>query len=323
MHYPVGQSLWFSILEIFVQLPIDMAFCYFVIYVLVPRYLLANKIRLFFLSWIASVLVISIINHFYAEWVVLPMRYLIHKPVPQQASFLLSVLTISLSFNMEAGLATSIRLIKYITYQKKEASLIKKEFKKKLAEDKLTVNSSGSSFIENIIDETHKLYDRDNKDATFVKEHLKRLISYSYLIHKDSFIPLEDEMNALVDYLEIQKITHQIPYELNINEDAIYKNKKIASYTLIPLLEPYFKTKHNCPNAEVAVSLHLVKQIFHCCFQIKNINNNFSALQNANDFNVYSRLTMKYPEKFKLTKTIKEDTVTIMLKIQLNKMIQI
>lgn len=310
-------------LEIFVQLPIDMAFCYFVIYGLVPRYLLANKIRLFFLSWIATVIVISIINHFYAEWVVLPMRYLIHKPVPQQASFLLSVLTISLSFNMEAGLATSIRLIKYITYQKKEASLIKKEFKRKLAEDKLTVNSSGSSFIENIIDDTHKLYDQGNKDVILVKEHLKRLISYSYLIHKDSFIPVEDEMNALIDYLEIQKIVHQIPYELNVNEDAIYKNKKIASYTLIPLLEPYFKARCNYSNAEVAVSLHLIKHIFHCCFQIKNINNNFSALQNANDFNVYSMLTMKYPEKFKLTKTIKEDTVTILLKIQLNKMIAV
>jgi hypothetical protein len=321
MHFPPLKAIWFSTLEMAVQMPIDMLFVYWIIYFLIPRYLLKSKLLSFFFYWLLAVVFISFFNYYYVHLFVLPMRGYLGIPVPQQPGLVLTVMSILLNFNFEAGFATSIRLIKIVFYQQKQNDTFHSNYKKRTKRSDSVFTGSDAEFLSSLVNEVTKLMMQPQRASD--RQASKALLEFLLLQHSSSEIIVQKELESLENYLEIQSALHNCSYSLKVNPSDEASELKITPFTFIPTLSPFLQCHSDSEKKPMHFDIlfSIEKQLAILNIKVSEENFLITDYQNTNHFNLIKKLNLNYPQAFTISKTIQETFLQLVLKIELNKVV--
>lgn len=309
---------WF---EMLIQIPIDIAFCYTVIYFLLPRFFLKSRYLEFILLWILFVSVTALIQAVYYDSVVPAFRLAIGNQIKvSHSSLFLSALSIIGSLNTEGGFAAAVKLGKMLFIKQKEADLLSKE-KRHMADTISADNVIQPTFLFNALNRLYSLAQQEQVDTSSSLRKINNLILYVSYDAKRSVVLLEKELEALKEYIELEKISYNYNIDVSYTVTGAIGDNSIAPYVLIPLVENSFTSLGKGDVARPWLNIEIILQ--NNVLQVK-IRSSKSAdtstllgEKNSNIINIQTRLRLLYPSGYHINKVIEPEMLSVNLRIDL------
>ena len=306
-----------------IQVPIDIAFCYSVIYFLLPHFFFKGRYAAFVIGWIVLVFAAGTLQTVYFYSVVSAYRtWLGLSPLVQKSSLFLGALECVGSLNTEGGFAIAIKFGKMFAVKQKEAELLSSE-KARLLE---TVEANAGdaikpTFLFNALNRLYSLTQEKNIDTAESIKKINDLILYTSNDAKQNILPLQKEIDSLKEYIELEKISYDYAIRTHFSCNGSTVNKHVTPYVLIPIAEyvmsslggrtvkdPWLNTEINIKNNEVQVKI---------CSSKPPETSTLLGEKNNNLLLTEQRLKLLYPGGFALKKQLETDRLEIELNINL------
>ena len=318
------QALPVAWLEVLIQIPIDIAFCYLVLYFLLPKLFLKGKFFSFVLLWLLFLSIAAIWQHLYYFWA-MPYFRVAHgltAPVPRGSDFLGALLIVG-SLNAEAGFTAAIRLGKMVFIKAKETELLQKEIKRitpKQTNEQETLPEPG--FLYNVLNRLYNLaIKRDINPANTIRK-INQLLLYSSYYSKSNTLPLSRELEALKQYIELEELSFAHAIHCSYNLKGAPGDEVIVPYVLIPLVENAFSALgsagESLPRLDIEVSI--VQHILTMEIASSKTPETSTLLnsKNLNVLNIERRLHLRYPGGYTLKKVIETERLLLSLSLNLS-----
>ena len=300
-------------------MPITIVLSYFLIYYLIPKYLLFKKYKAFIL---------------YSIYAVIISVYLIVLSVLYGLFFLSDVksentitITKTLPFVIfgvffVALIVVAIRLIKH-NYQ----SIIRNEtLEKKFLQTKLELKENELKFLKmqlhphflfNTLNTLYGFALKKSEEAPDMILKLSNLLDYILYQVDKPLVLLEDEVKHIDDYISLEKMRFQDSLQVNFQKEIHQKNLQIAPMLLLPFVENAFKHGTQIDEA-LQVDINLKTDTESLCFQIENsFTETLKSKKGIGLDNIQKRLEMLFKDNFSLEILPKEKLFAVQLKIPL------
>lgn len=212
---------------------------------------------------------------------------------------------------------TSIRLFaQWFKDVKEKKELEKQNFKSQLS---LLKNQLNPHFLFNTLNNIDSLITENRPEASLALNKLSRLMRYMVYDSEKEFVPLQDEINYIQNYISLQKlrIPNQDIVQLTVTGNT--ENNHIAAMLFIPFVENAFKhsSLKDKPENKIEIKINVNENeiSFSCFNNIAEINKDKSSGVGLDL--VRKRLDLIYKKNYKLeiNKTDKEFTVNLNIKL--------
>ncbi len=230
---------WFSSF----LLPITMVTTYFVVYYLIPKYLLTKKYKLFTLYSIYTLvfstyfIIIAILGSFVF---LSNMEYKKMPPMSRNYIFVLILVYLIV------GIVSFVNLLNH--NMKTESK--NKELQNKILETQLQIKSQELNYLKKQI-HPHFLFNtlntiygfalKQSKNTPDIILKLSNLLDYIlYQVNKPK-VSLQEEVLHIKEYIELEKIRFQDTLKVSFQANNISPEIQIAPMLLIPFVENAFK----------------------------------------------------------------------------------
>ncbi|MEM1322521.1 MAG: histidine kinase [Bacteroidota bacterium] len=280
---------------------VKLPFTYFVIYYLVPQYLIKKRYLAFFLLTITFALIGGLLVSKIYEQFVCP--YLFNRPYWSGKSMFYTVLDLI----YVSSLPTVFKLLQRNLHQEKMTMQIAEQ--RLGAELKLLKNQLHPHFLFNTLNNLYGMVLTQHPKAADVVVRLSDMMSYMLYECEREAIDLEKEVANLSNYIELEKLRYGKRLDVSFETGGDIKGKTIAPLLLIPFLENAFKhgVEKSESNSWVVINLWVRDEQF--VFSIENsvptttlenpqLPNTQSGIGLAN---VKKRLQLLYPDRHKLS----------------------
>ncbi len=126
--YPLSHRFLSSFLEVTISTPMDMIFCYSIIYFLLPNFLFKGRYVRMILLWLLFSIIFIVVFQTYVVKVIPFIRgwYNLPKPVASSSYYFIFFSLFS-QINMEGCMAAAIKLGKLSFIKQQEVNLLKNE----------------------------------------------------------------------------------------------------------------------------------------------------------------------------------------------------
>ncbi|MFT3681485.1 MAG: histidine kinase [Ferruginibacter sp.] len=314
--------LSYTTIELAVVLSTDIIFCYCVMYLLVPRYLLKGKYLLFILLVIVFALLDIAVSAFYYQNIINPLRRYYGLPLWTEISFTQMLSGMSGVFMM-TGCATTIRFLKLWHLKEQEIELLKSE--KISTELRFIDTYIQPSFLPLMLKKIYSFSVSTPHRVPEMLECLQRIMSYLIDECNQSTVAVTREVEAVKDFLQLEKLTNtgrlSIAYTANIEPG----NKRIVPFILFPLIENNFRQVNDNITDNHSVNIDFKLDDSTLNLEIKNSKpietSNLMSYETSNLQQIRKRLEMLYPDSHKLNIVIEEQFFCIRLQIELNRVV--
>lgn len=266
-------------------------------YLLIPQLLYKRKYFLFGLSFIAMILISSIIKMNIIGQVT-NNPYLMDFSGNLKGRIYDNV--IPHFFLVMAGAAFKLMA----DYNKIQQRMVEMAKEKAEAELNFLKSQINPHFLFNSLNSVYFLIEKSNTDARGALHKFSDMLRYQLYEMNDDKVPIEKEIQYLKDYIDLQKLRKDDNYMITFDCPAEVKGFSIEPLLLIPFVENAFKhISHykNQPNF-IKLDLAMIKGEF-----IFSINNSKEPLEKITEkhsgiglANVKRRLELLYPGKHKL-----------------------
>lgn len=173
-------------------------------------------------------------------------------------------------------------------------------------------------FFFNTLNNLYGLMEKNSKERQMVLK-LSDMMRYSIYEGQKDWVSLENELNYLQNYIELQEIRYHKKSDVQFTHQVNNPQAKIMPLLFIILLENAYK--HGLENlAENAyIHMNLTESEHKVNFEIEN---NFETTQNSNHegiglVNLKRRLALVYPKKHTLSFDFDTNTYKVKLSIKL------
>ncbi|NQU85413.1 MAG: histidine kinase [Mariniphaga sp.] len=302
-------------------MPLAIIVTYFFNYVLVPKYLWEKRYGRFFLfsfyTFLFSVWCSFLIVLFVLILGVNKYDYI----DPTVLSPELQVITL----NFIIFLAIAIKQVKRAFFMQQEKSQLEKaglttELKLKEAELKLLKAQIHPHFLFNTLNNLYGLTLEKSDDAPSLVLRLSEILDYILYRCEEKQVPLDEEIQNLKNYVEIEKIRYSEKLKLEFNSPEKINGLKIAPLVLLPFIENAFKHGvSNHPEAgDVFISFQLNNNVLE--FKVSNSKPFVKIVEDKKGIgleNVKKRLELLYPGKFNLKIVNGKEIYSVTLIIEL------
>lgn len=312
--------LSYTILETLIVMSIDIVFCYTVMYFLVPRYLIRGKYILFFFLLIVFILLDASVSNMYYYVFINPLREYFDLPVWEKITFPQLLLGMS-SVLMITWSATTIRFLKLWHLKQQEIELLKSE--KISREMKFIDTYIQPSFVPQLLKKVYAYAVASSHKVPEMLERMQRILSYLIDECNHSTVAISKEVEAIKDFLQLEKLTNSNRLTVNYDLNADTGNKRIVPFILFPLIENNFRQVNDniTDNHWVHIVLSIAEN--NLTLEIKNSKpvetSNLMNYETTNLQQIRKRLELLYPQSHKLNIIIEEETFIIRLEIALNR----
>ena len=295
--------------------PTDMLGVYFMLYVLIPKFLLKKK-YLYFSIYSVLFFVILI---FVAT---LPFQYLGHFadytdhylsegiPFPTFQAFvyqnIVQAITIKL---MLIGIASSIKIAKvWIQSQQRHQKLIQEKLEINLelkeAELKYLKSQINPHFLFNSLNNLYSLTLEKSSKAPEVVLKISSLLDYVLYKCNVPSIELEQELDNIKNYIDLQKIRYGNDTNIELEVIGNTSDIKIAPLLILPLVENAFKhgLDKNVGKGYINISIKVTEEDkFYLSVENSLKGENNHEGEGIGLINLKKRLELQYPEKFEFS----------------------
>lgn len=315
-----GSFLQYTIIEMLILMSADILFCYAVVYLLVPRYLLKGRYILFIVLVAIFMLLDISLSEFYYRNFINPLRQHFDLEPWKEISFTQLLMGMT-SVLMMTGCATTIRFLKMWHLKEQEIQLLKSE--KITTELKYIDTYIQPSFLPLLL---KKIYSFSVSTPHKVPEMLdctQRIMSYLVDECNQSTVPVSRELDAIKDFLQLEKLTNSGRLNLTYELNAENSNKRIVPFILFPLIENNFRQVNDNITDNHWVNISITVTDSSLRLHIKNSKpvetSNLMSYETSNLQQIRKRLELLYPESHKLNIIIEEQVFSIKLEVQLNR----
>ena len=204
-------------------------------------------------------------------------------------------------------LAISIKQVKrsfFVQQEKNDLEKIKltTELKLKEAELKLLKAQIQPHFLFNTLNNLYGLTLEKSNEAPNLVLRLSDILDYILYRCNEKYVPLNEEIKNLKNYIEIEKIRHTSRLRVEVSVPEENHPVKIAPLLLIPFVENAFKhgVSNNPGKAYIKLELKIIGNAIH--FDLINFKNPFRVNEKSGIGleNVRKRLELLYPENYDL-----------------------
>lgn len=323
--YPFNTTLGESLVEVGLSTPLDMVFCYSIIYYLIPKFLYKGNYIQMVLLWLLFTILFILIFRWYNHQIVPYIREAFGMPPPVFSKNVAWVwLNLFYQINMEGGLAAAIKLGKMWTIKQKELELIKKE--KQHVEPTLEGGPLQPVFLINALDKVEQLSAiRPSLIPGMVKK-IKNLLLYVIYDNNQASVSLEKELALVEEYIALEKTGNLDSLKVMVRMSGDLTGERIAPFIILPLVENGFRQLAGMDMPDKSMDLEMRVVDGHLQMRLgwsKPIDS--STLMNGNTVSLQhigKRLNLLYPESHELRVTITSEQFIVNLKVNLNRAVR-
>jgi len=298
-------------------MPVTILISYFLIYYLIPNYLLTKKYKYFILysiyTFIISVYIIILSILFgliYSEGYKEVDKAPLTKTLPFIILGVFFVVTIVVSLSLMIHNYKSI-----ISNENLRSKILQTQLQLKEQELKFLKMQIHPHFLFNSLNTIYGFSLKKSDDAPEMILKLSNLLDYIlYQIEKPQVL-VKDEINHLMDYVSLEKMRFHDTLDVAVETKINNENAQIAPMLLIPFVENSFK-HGTIIDGKLKVAIYVETKDDNLFFEIENssIAEN-EALKGIGLGNIEKRLDMLYPKSHKLVINQIENKFKIMLEI--------
>lgn len=301
--------------DAYVQIPAT----YFVLYVLMPRFLFKDKFGRFFLYLLAVIFVFSAFTWFNYVFVQKDLFWAEDNYSPplwnwgKVFKYLTKVYPVIF-------LGIVGKSFKYWYRQQKDTQKLKEE--KLQAELKFLKAQVHPHFLFNTLNNLYALTLKQSKEAPEVVLKLSDLLNFMLYDCSADRIFVEKEVKLLKDYIDLEKIRYGDRLKVNININGELNGVQLAPLLLLPFVENAFKhgVSETLDESWVNIDLHLNAE--NLTFKVENSKSILGTEQDQFEYkkgigltNVKRRLEILYAEDYELNIHESSDSFLVVLKI--------
>ncbi len=316
-----GQSLIFVSL----LLPITIATTYFLLYRLIPRYLLTRRYG-FFALYFCYTLILSL----YLELLLVVVLYVTVAEYQALvvATGLVDLLDVIVGMYLVVFLATALHLLKrWYSMQAVNAQLerahLEAEVKLKEAQLKLLKSQIHPHFLFNTLNNLYGLTLEQSDRAPDVVLRISEMLDYMLYRGNAPRVPLTSEIEHLRNYLALEQLRYDDRVRITFETEGTFEAVDIAPLLLIPFVENSFKHGVSQSSGTGWVRLHLSQCDGVLVFTVENS----KGLEQPAEprviaegiglNNVKQRLDLLYPQRHSLTITEQKHDFKVVLSLHL------
>jgi len=300
-----------SFVPIIISIIFLIVIFYFNYFILIPKFLLLKKYLLY-----AITLILSIVTAFVLSEVCLnlfdinpdnianinPLLIKI-EPVMRANAFLILILSILASISLTIN-----------------------NHLKQLEKEKLVAQISSLKFQINphfLFNTLNNIYatalDTSPRTADMV-DRLSEMMRYTMKETQNDFVPLEEEINYLNNYIELQKLRFESKLKFDYTIEGEFTELQIAPMLLIPFVENAFKHGVNSEqDSNIRINIKANESEIHFLVANKKVSIQSGIKENSGGLgieNTKNRLVLIYPSKHLLT--IKETENDFIVSLHIN-----
>lgn len=284
---------------------------YFNYLFLIPRYLLARKYGVYLLFFLLSVAVVFLLSNtlfFLSDFnpdSLSKTNPLIEKILPVVIINAISLWLLSI--------ASSILLAAYNRLKQTEQEKLSAQ----IASLKSQINPH---FLFNTLNNIYAIAIDASPKAADMVDKLSEMMRYTMKDTQQDFVMLEDEINYIDNFIELQRLRLDRRVKLEYNRLENVPNLQIAPMLLIPFVENAFK--HGV-NSEQKSRIKIVMHLHKTEFQLTVVNSKVSVQRDISEGsglgieNTRHRLDLIYPSKHLLVINDSQKEFSISLHINL------
>lgn len=319
-----------NLLFVSVLLPITIATTYFLLYWLIPRYLLTRRYGYFALYFCYTLLF-----SFYLELALVVTLFITvaeYQALVVQPS-LTGQLDVIAGMYLVVALAVALHLLRrWYVMQTRHARLertrLETELKLKEAELELLKSQLHPHFLFNTLNNLYGLTLERSERAPDVVLSIADMLNYMLYRGNDPRVPLEEEVEYIRNYIALERLRHDARLKVHFEVEGQLEGYSLAPLLLMPFVENSFK--HGAISSEeggwIRLSLALRGSLLH--FTVENPKRPASNRDDASSSdassseriglkNVRRRLAHLYPDRYSLDITENDHRYGINLTLNL------
>ncbi|HMJ69181.1 MAG TPA: histidine kinase [Cyclobacteriaceae bacterium] len=307
-----------SFSEALMYLPMHMTLAYSLNYIVLPKLIFRGKYWPGFLAVIGLIVITAFLAPLTLYYIINPFRKLIGSETKWHSIFfsfmggLRGALTVT-------GFFVAIKLIKQWYLKKSENELLEKE--KLRAELELLKGQLHPHFMFNTLNSIYSMALRNSTQTADAIHKLSNLMRYMITECNTPAISLEQEIQAIKTYIELEKsrLGDRLDHTLNIQGQLA--GYRIAPLLLLPFVENSFKHGAYMAEDQAWVSLTIVLKDDQFVFKLINGKNTQAKPPTSGIglANVKKRLNLLYPQSHDLRISEDEETFVVSLTLMLDK----
>lgn len=297
--------------------PLTIGLCYIFILWLLPRYLFQGKWRKFFLRGILSFLITAVLVLAILLLSIGFLPGLSVAEVPQanrNFPFLLTyIFLIAIGVNFLALLKN--RQIKLLDQLHLEKRLAENEALVKKQELGLLKNQLHPHFLFNTLNTLYSLALTKSENTAPAILKLSALLDYSLYEVQKATVPLENEIQYLLDYIHLEKSRIDYPEGIAFEVKSDHKTYQVAPMLLMPFVENAFK-HGKITNGKLDLNIRLEVENDHLIFSVTNPSQENKIKEGLGLTNIRQRLALLYPKRHQLKIDTKSGIFGVTLQIE-------
>jgi hypothetical protein len=316
-------AFWGSLLEEVLSMPLDMTFCYAVIYFLIPQYLGKGKyIRMLMLWLLFSALFVTCFRFFLMHITPFLRRYDGLPRMGKDPGFIFDFFSLFSQVNMEGCIAASIKLGKMWGIKEQELDLLKKE--KQKIEPHLHEGRMQPVFLINALERVTQLSVRMPALIPGMVSRIKQLLLYVIYENNQPSVSLGKELKLVEEYVELEK-TGIENLEAVVKVTGNMAGERIAPFIILPLVENGFRQLSllDLPSKSISLDIRVAEGSLYLKLAWSKPIDSSTMLNGSNVTlqNIGKRLDLLYPSSHDLKVVITTDQFIIDLGIELHRAI--
>lgn len=301
--------------EELIYLPGKMAFTYFVLYFLLPKFLLPGKYAEFFSYLVVSSFGIGIIQRYIAFNIDYPLYY--PQALADPFFYFPKIVKMIVAIYPVTFVAVAIKLLKYWYANQQAQQVLTQE--KLQAELKFLKTQIHPHFLFNTLNNLYALTLKKSERAPEMVLKLSELINYMLYECTSEEVSLEKEIKFIKNYGDIEKIRYGDKVDIDIRVTGNLKDRKIAPLVLLPFVENCFKHGASEELQQSWVKVSIDAQPHGILAKIENnkaVLNGVTKKEGIGIANVRRRLDLIYPDHHELKIINGQETFLVILTIQ-------
>lgn len=319
--YDLELSFFSSLTEVTITTPMDIAFCYAIIYFLLPRFLFRGQFFTLALCWFLFSLVFFFMYMLFNKTAgpVIRQEWFGLTPPSSPINWKWMFFNLFATINMEGALAAAIKLGKMWYIKASEVELLKKE--KQRIEPEMHQGKIHPAFLVNTLNKIEQLAVEKPAVIPGIIGKLKNLLLYAIYDNGANRVSLEKELKLLEEFVEIERAGRDLVY-INFKMIGDPRNKKIAPFIALPLVENSFRQLAALSVPQKFIDLNVLVEQNQFNMDItwsKPIDT--STLTNGGSVllqNIGKRLNLLYPQSHSLKVFIEPERFQVKMAINLN-----
>lgn len=297
-----------------IYLPVKIIFTYFVLYFLLPRYILTGRYAAFILIFIVSSFAAGTVQRMVAYTIDFPLYY--PEYLSEPPFYLIKIIKTFVYIYQVVFTAVMIKLLRYWYVNQQAQQVLTQE--KLEAELKFLKTQIHPHFLFNTLNNLYALTLKKSEKAPEMVLKLSELINYMLYECTANEVPLSKEVKFIQNYIAIEKMRYGDKLEVDVRISGDH-TINIAPMIILPFVENCFKHGASEELQQSWVTVQIEATPDSIIIKVENSKSNNGNNHNGNGIgiqNVKRRLALLYPNRHELKILDGKETFLVILSIQ-------